>query len=274
MTTLTKIYDSKKKDDKTITTRKTYFVSPNRLYVEPGYNVREIDPEHVEEFRAAYKAGEYVPPLTVQITEQGIKVIDGHHRYQGALLAMADGYDLRLECADFIGGEADRIAFMVTSSQGRALEPLERAAAYQRLVNQGWEPAEIAKKVKRSVADVDHHLALLTVGDGLIEMVKNKEVAATTAVALVREHGMQAGRVAKTQLEKAKATGKTKLTRAAAMPQFSAARARKLVELMTEAEHTTDPQGENALWLPSDTILEVMNIVGEYRHQQKGEVAE
>jgi len=217
MTTLSKLYDKKTKKDTDFTTRKTYLMSVDRLYVEPGYNVREIDQAHVEEFRDAYMAGEQVPALAVQVTEQGIKIIDGHHRYYGAKLAQEAGYDIRLECKDFVGSEADRIAFMVTSSQGRALEPLERAAAYQRLINQGWEPAQIAKKVKRSITDVENHLALLTSGDELIALVKNKEVAATTAVALVREHGASAGRVAKTELEKAKATGKKKLTKAAAI---------------------------------------------------------
>lgn len=82
-------------------------------------------------------------------------------------MASEAGHEIpRLECKDFSGSEADRIAFMVTSSQGKALSPLERAAAYQRLLNQGWTPAEIAKKVKRSPADVDQHLQLLECGDG------------------------------------------------------------------------------------------------------------
>lgn len=217
MTTLSKIYDNKSKTETNITTRKTYLLGVDELYVELGYNIREIDQTHVEEFRDAYIAGEHVPPLAVQVTEQGIKIIDGHHRYYGAKLAQEAGHEIRLECKDFVGSEADRIAFMVTSSQGRALEPLERAAAYQRLINQGWEPAQIAKKVKRSITDVENHLALLTSGDELIALVKNKEVAATTAVALVREHGAAAGRVAKTELEKAKATGKKKLTKSAAI---------------------------------------------------------
>ena len=243
---LAKIYDNKGKNDTNITTRKTYLLGVDELYVETGYNIREIDQTHVEEFRDAFIAGEHVPPLAVQVTEQGIKVIDGHHRYYGARLAKEAGYEIRLECKDFIGNEADRIAFMVTSSQGRALEPLERAAAYQRMINQGWEPAEIAKKVKRSLADVDHHLALLTVGDGLMAMVKTGEVAATTAVAMVREHGVQASKVAQQQLEKAKASGKKKLTRSAALPQFSAAQMKKLVELIAKnceaqlAEETFD----------------------------------
>lgn len=261
MTTLSKVYDNKSKTETDITTRKTYLLGVDELYVEIGYNIREIDQTHIEEFRDAYIAGEHVPPLAVQVTEQGIKIIDGHHRYYGAKLAQEAGYDIRLECKDFIGSEADRIAFMVTSSQGRALEPLERAAAYQRLINQGWEPAQIAKKVKRSITDVENHLALLTSGDELIALVKNKEVAATTAVALVREHGAAAGRVAKTQLEKVKAAGKKKLTKAAAMTQFSAKHTRQLVELL--AKHCQAEQGEEGarITLTFETDLQVVEVM-------------
>ncbi|WP_343463030.1 ParB N-terminal domain-containing protein [Pantoea sp.] len=267
MSSLSLIYKDKDKNDTNITTRKTYLLSVDELYVENGYNIREIDQTHVEEFRDAFIAGEHVPPLAVQVTDQGIKIIDGHHRYYGAKLAKEAGHEIRLECKDFVGSEADRIAFMVTSSQGRALEPLERAAAYQRMINQGWEPVEIARKVKRSVADVDHHLQLLTVGDGLIEMVKTGEVAATTAVAMVREHGAQASNVAQQQLEKAKASGKKKLTRAAAMPQFSAARARRLVELLASAE--TFAHGDSsALELSQQVEFEVLAILEEYRSNQ------
>ncbi|WP_236262890.1 DNA-binding protein [Pantoea sp. S62] len=261
MTTLSKIYDNKSKTETNITTRKTYLLGVDELYVEHGYNIREIDQTHVEEFRDAYIAGEHVPPLAVQVTEQGIKIIDGHHRYYGAKLAQEAGYEIRLECKDFVGSEADRIAFMVTSSQGRALEPLERAAAYQRLINQGWEPAQIAKKVKRSITDVENHLALLTSGDELIALVKNKEVAATTAVALVREHGASAGKVAKTELEKAKATGKKKLTKAAAMTQFSAKQSRLLVELL--ARNCQAVQGDEGAYitLMFETDLQVAELM-------------
>lgn len=217
MSTLARIYDDKKNSDTDITTRKTYLLGVDELYVETNYNIRDIDQTHVEEFRDAFIAGEHVPPLAVKVTEKGIKIIDGHHRYYGAKLAQEEGYTLRLECKDFVGSEADSVAFMVTSSQGRALLPLERAAAYQRLVNQGLEPAEIAAKVKRSITDVEQHLQLLTVGEPLIEMVKSGEVAATTAVALQREHGVKASSVAQEQMQKAKAAGKKKLTRSAAI---------------------------------------------------------
>ncbi|QZA71232.1 chromosome partitioning protein [Pantoea phage AH07] len=264
MSTLARIYDDKKNSDTDITTRKTYLLGVDELYVETNYNIRDIDQTHVEEFRDAFIAGEHVPPLAVKVTEKGIKIIDGHHRYYGAKLAQEAGYALRLECKDFVGSEADSVAFMVTSSQGRALLPLERAAAYQRLVNQGLEPAEIAAKVKRSITDVEQHLQLLTVGEPLIEMVKSGEVAATTAVALQREHGVKASSVAQEQMQKAKAAGKKKLTKTDAMPQFSAAQARKLAELIAKHSQTEQSDEGARITLMFETDLqaaELMDII-------------
>lgn len=123
---------------------------------------------------------------------------------------------------------------MVTSSQGKPLTSIERGKAYQRLVNQGWEHAEIAKKVKRSVSDVVMHIDLVSCDDPLLDMVRSGEVAATTAVALSREHGPQAVSVASRQMDKAKASGKAKLTRSAALPQFSATKARQFIQIVAD----------------------------------------
>lgn len=261
MSTLSQMYKQKDKNGTETTVKKTFLVPLSEIYVEPGFNVREIDGQHVEEFRDAFIAGEFVPPLAVQVTEQGVKIIDGHHRYYGALAATAAGTEVaRIECKDFVGSEADRIAFMITSSQGKALSPLERAAAYQRLVNQGRTPTEIAKMVKRSVGDVDHHLQLLSCGDELIDMVKSGDVSATTAVALTREHGAQAAIVATRKLDKAKASGKNKLTRSAAIPQLSPARARRLAELLADAEIEN-----NCLTVSATALEEVIAIIGEQK---------
>lgn len=261
MSSLYQHYKKKGDNGTGIVVNRTFIVPISELYIEPGLNIRDVDLEHVNEFRDAFIAGEYVPPLAVQVTEQGVKIIDGHHRYYGALAATAAGTEIaRIECKDFVGSEADRIAFMITSSQGKALSPLERAAAYQRLVNQGRTPAEIAKMVKRSVADVDHHLQLLSCGDELIDMVKAGEVSASTAVALSREHGAQAASVATRQMDKAKAAGKTKLSRSAAIPQLSPARARRLAELLADAEIE-----DNRLTVSSTALEEVMEIIGEQK---------
>ena len=78
MPSLGQLYNDK---DAGLTTRKTYNVPLDKIYAEEGYNVRELNRAHVEEFRDAFIAGEYIPPLAVEVTERGVKVIDGHHRY-------------------------------------------------------------------------------------------------------------------------------------------------------------------------------------------------
>ena len=229
MSSLYQHYNQKDKNGTGIKVNRTFIVPLKELYVEPGLNIREIDQDHVAEFRDAFIAGESVPPLDVQVTEKGVKVIDGHHRYYGAIEATKAGADIiRLECKDFVGSEADRIAFMVTR-------------------NQGWEPEEIAKKVKRSLSDVDYHLHLLTCGEELISMVRAGEVSPTTAVALSREHGPQAASVAVRQMDKARASGKSKLTRSAALPQFSAAKARQFLQIVADQADIELPADARAI---------------------------
>ncbi|WKZ94071.1 DNA-binding protein [Chimaeribacter arupi] len=263
MATLNQLYNTKNTD---ITVRKTFQVPLSELYAEEGYNVREIDQEHVLEFRDAYIAGEFVPPLAVEVTERGVKIIDGHHRYYGALAATEAGTEIpRLECKDFIGSEADKIAFMVTSSQGKQLAPLERAAAYQRLHNQGWSNEEIAKKVKRSVSDVAQHLQLIECGDALKEMIRAGEMSHTTALEIQRAHGTNAETEAKSALEKAKAAGKAKVTKSIAQPQFSAKKSRRLAELLYDAEVKRDEKG-SVLTLPLGNEDEIEQILIDYRN--------
>ncbi len=168
-----------------------------------------------------------------------MKVIDGHHRYYGAIEATKAGADIiRLECKDFVGNEADRIAFMVTRNR-QASHCSGTRSCISAFEKPGWEPDEIAKKVKRSLSDVDYHLHLLTCGEELISMVRAGEVSPTTAVALSREHGPE--------MDKARASGKSKLTRSAALPQFSAAKARQFLQIVADQADIELPADARAI---------------------------
>ena len=71
MPSLGQLYNDKESG---LTTRKTYNVPIASIYAEEGYNVRELNQAHVDEFRDAFIAGEYIPPLAVEVTERGVKV--------------------------------------------------------------------------------------------------------------------------------------------------------------------------------------------------------
>ncbi|MBZ7265224.1 DNA-binding protein [Klebsiella oxytoca] len=262
-----------KSEETGTTVKKTYQVPLNEIYIEPGYNVREINQDHVIEFRDAFIAGEFVPPLAVEVTENGVKVIDGHHRYKGALAACEAGHEIaRLECKDFTGSEADKIAFMITSSQGMPLSPVERGLAYLRLSNQGWSNGEIAKKVKRSESDIIQHMQLMECSPYVQKLVREGRLNYALAIELHRKHGIRTDSAVAKMMEKAEGSGKKKITRAVAQPQFPAKKARRFTELFKEAEITGE--GEFiCLRVPAALHEEIDSLLSEIREESNNEVA-
>lgn len=266
MATLSQHYKQKDKNGTGTTVKKTYMVPFEELYLEEGDNIRPLNMEHAEKMRDLWIAGADLPALSVTVTEKGVRINDGQHRYVGAKMAREMGTDIpRLESKDFIGTELERLAHQAGSNDGLALTPIQRAKHYNRAKNHGHSIPEIAKAFHRSVADVESHLQLLSSGDELIGMVESGEVAATTAVALSREHGAKAGSVATEALAKAKAAGKKKLTRSDAIPLFSAVKARRLLELLVDAEQY--PHGDGmAIELSSRIQAEALKIIEDYRN--------
>lgn len=267
MPSLGQLYNDKESG---LTTRKTYNVPITSIYAEEGYNVRELNQAHVEEFRDAFIAGEYIPPLAVEVTERGVKVIDGHHRFHGALAAIERGYEIvRLECKDFVGTDADKIAFMVTSSQGLSLTPLERGAAYHRLLNQGWSASEIAVKVKRSESDILQHLQLHECTPYIKKLVRDGSLNYALAIGISREHGLYADREASRLMKKAEAAGKKKITKSIAKPQFNAGKARRFLELVAACDATTSDV--MIIEIPPAMKAEIASILQEFRYENSNQ---
>ena len=205
------IYDAAKKNDLDlgIKVNKTFLVPKELIYIEEGHNIRAIDSEHVDMFRAAYADNRPVPPLFVTIQPQGLRVEEGHHR------KMAIDQVESLTHVEVKLVENDPVAItslMITTSQGKPLSPLERARAYQRLAAQGLNSQQIAEEVKRSRPHVEQHLMLLNADEETVKLVESGEVKMTTAIQTIREHGTNAGKQLRKAVEQAKAEGNGKVT--------------------------------------------------------------
>lgn len=220
MTTIRKLYESKQ-----ITAKRnnTFLVAFQDLYMEPGYNIRdgEIDQDSVDGFCASFMAGAYVPAIGVDITEAGLRVNDGQHRYLGAQKAVSQGKtDLMLEVYDVTElPPAKRIGRMVKANDGTPTSPIARANAYARMKAEGMTNDQIAKEVHRSPSDVANFLALAACPEHLKEMVKAGQMSYVMAIDLAKEHGEDAPAVAAEALEKAKAAGKEKVTKKFTAPK-------------------------------------------------------
>lgn len=216
-----KLYDAKKLDAKR--NGSSWFVAFSALYMEPGYNIRdgEINQEQVEAFCQAFMDDEYVPAIGVDITDDGLRVNDGQHRYLGAQEAVKRGKsDLRLEVYDMTGAtEGKRVAQMLKANDGTPTSPVSRANAYARMKAEGMTNQQIAEEAARSPSDVANFLALAACPQHLKDMVSAGQMSYVMAIELSREHGEDAESVAAAALEEAAAAGKEKVTKKFVKPK-------------------------------------------------------
>lgn len=199
-------------------------VDPRVIEEEPGFNLRDYDsPEvraHIRKLADAIKAGEYIPPVLVRVEGEVIKMIDGHCRRLGALLAIEEGADVGyLGAIEFKGNDAKRVEVMLQSGEGLPFSLLEHAKGYLRLANLHYTNGEIAEKMKRTPARVEQMLLLARANTDVHLLVKSGAVSADTAIEAVRKHGDQAGAVLADALEQVKKEGKSKVTKSAMRPK-------------------------------------------------------
>lgn len=174
-------------------------VSPYELFIEDGFNVREIDENHVIGMAMALKNGQQLPPIEVKLVEVldtntgekslKVKVIDGHHRTMAYLYAK-DKFDVTFDKVPvlvFEGSDRDELIKMVVSTQNRKLTIVERAFAYARMDKQGMKKMEIAEAVNDTPSNVGSLIRLSTAPQALLDMITNKEIAISNVFALMRE---------------------------------------------------------------------------------------
>lgn len=192
------------------------------IHEEPGFNLRREGEDleaSIDALAAHILDGGIVPPLEVRPRiGGGVFVVDGHRRRRAYLkiadqLRDADG-KLWLPVVQFTGNDAERVARIITSAEGRALSQQEVADGYKRLSNYGWTPDMIAKKVGKTRQHVDQLLILASANSDVQQLVQAGTVSATTAIETVRKHGEEAGKVLAVEVGKAQAAGKKKVTAA------------------------------------------------------------
>lgn len=188
-------------------------VDPRIIEIEPGFNARPIDRDHVNAFKESIKNGSIIPPMFVRVDDGRIILVDGHHRETAYLELIDDGFEvMAVDVIQFRGNDADRIAHMITTAQGLPLTPLQLGISYRKLVTFGWTQAQIAAKVGKSVTHISQCIVLGESNTDVQGMVARKEVAAHTAIKAVKKHGSKAGGVLADHLQTARLSGKSKVT--------------------------------------------------------------
>lgn len=190
-----------------------FAVDPRIMEVEEGFNARPLDLDRVASIAQAYRNGATLPALDVRVDAGRIVVVDGHHRRQAALDAIAAGAEVvALDCRQFRGNDADRVAHMITSASGLPLTPLQLGRQYRKLIGFGWTEKAIADRVGKSVQHIKDMLALAESNSDVQAAVDGGMVSASNAVKLVKTHGEKAGEVIAEHVHTAQLAGKKKAT--------------------------------------------------------------
>lgn len=190
-----------------------FAIDPRVLEVEEGFNARPLNADHVAEMSLALRNGATFPPLDVRVDDNRILIVDGHHRHAAALDAIEKGFDIKsLDCRQFRGNDADRVAHMLNSASGLALTPLQLGVQYRKLLGYGWSEKQIADRRGKSVQHVKDMVLLGEANSDVHQAVNAGQISGTAALAIVKKHGSKAGAVIQEGLEAAQAAGKTKVT--------------------------------------------------------------
>lgn len=245
------------------------------IHEEVGFNLR-IEGEDLESSIDALAehivTGGAFPPLEVRPRAGGgVFVVDGHRRRR-ALLKVADRMrgpdgELWVPIVAFNGNDAERVARVITSAEGRNLSPLEVAEGYRRLICFGWFPEQIAAKVGKTRQHVEQLLILAGANSDVKGMVGRGEVSASSAIDAVRKHGEGAGTVLGRAVDGAKSAGKSKATAGAINGRPLP---RKLVDEAESALYrfaeTTDAKTMSVSY---GVVAELLDIVASMRDARK-----
>jgi ParB family transcriptional regulator, chromosome partitioning protein len=220
-----KIYDTAQQlvksgelDPSMALTRSNQFSAPfDYLFIEEGFNIREkLNPERIRFFADTYKAGGYLPALEVIPTNGRFKVMDGHHRYRAAELAISEGAKIaRLDLIMFEGDENQAVLRMMNAAEGERLTALDKAGGYKRLLNQGMSLEEIAEARKQSPLQIKKMLMLANAPIAVKNAVRDGQIAPTAAIDILVEcekTGANPSEVLKGAMAHAQQNGKVRAT--------------------------------------------------------------
>jgi ParB family transcriptional regulator, chromosome partitioning protein len=198
-----------------------YRVDPRELHTKKGWNGRDFDdPEnkaHVEMLANSIAVIGVKEPLTVVWEDNHPVVINGECRLRAVMLAIARGIDVKtvpVQTEDRFSNDADRLFSQIARNSGKPFSQMEQAKVFKRLLDLGWQQADIASKSGISPSRVSQVLSLLTLPEPIKAMVTTGTVSAAMAQRTVAttQTPQEAVKVLKEAVTTAKAEGKTRAT--------------------------------------------------------------
>lgn len=253
------------------------YIQLKNIFIQDGFNSREDD-EYTragnEDTYQYMKNGGQVPAIeVVPRDEGGIWVREGHRRTLANRRLQSEG-----EPVDWIhitpckGNDVDQQARVMSSDRGLKLRFFEEANNVRKLLAFNLTASEISIKTSRSVSHINKLIRFIEASHDVQTLAKSEQISLDVIIDRLDSHGSKAGEALVADVEKAKKTGKKRVTRSVANTVFSATRARRLCELLYDASPMLREEGDVLLLSPG-TREEINKILNEYRQQNPAQEA-
>jgi ParB-like chromosome segregation protein Spo0J len=161
------------------------------LKVDPGYNGRPLNREHVESLKAKIRSEGYdeSKPIRVRNIDGEYFIRDGLHRFTAMSELAEENPDIKgiaVVVAPKGTNEADDVFNMINSNDGLRFSMLEIAALIKRLMTWGKTKEEIATRIGKKVAYINDCLSLGEAAPEVHQAVEDGTIAVTTAAKAAR----------------------------------------------------------------------------------------
>ena len=157
----------------------------HKIEPNPDQPRRDFDPEELEELAESIRTHGIIQPLTVREMPNGYyQIIAGERRWRASRLAGLEEIPVVIIEAD--DKKAMELA-LIENLQRSDLNPVEEANGYDSLIREyGLTQEEAAARVGKSRPAVANALRLLSLCDGVLEKVRNGELTAGHARAILQ----------------------------------------------------------------------------------------
>lgn len=251
------------------------FMRISDIHVRDGFNTRVYAESLSGDLRDQVQAeedsllnfivnGGQVPAIEVTARDGGgVFIVEGHRRHRAYSRAIEAGNPIEwIAIVPFKGNDVEATARILNSNSQLKLTTYEQSLVVKKLSAFNLSPGEISKLVNMSRSKVDQLLAFTQANHEVQALVRDGDVALHVAVDKVKKHGDSAAQELKKDVEKAHAAGKKRVTSSTSL--FSATKARRLCELLVDAEFDVDG-GFNQLILSHDSVEEIKRIMADYK---------
>ena len=202
-------------------TGKVYLVPVDKIKVIPGFNVRVETPDYIahrDEIATSIAANGFnqKKPLSGYVGKDGeenvIYVTDGHTRLSAVRAYNAEADEPITHVPVLVAPENSEITDLLvelhTANTGRKLTPFEQGILAKRLILEGLDKKEIARRLGFTTRYLDDVLLLADADSSVKRHVASGQVSSTMAIQLLRSDAEHAAEKIDAAVAKASKTGK------------------------------------------------------------------